>query len=236
MIKIAICDDEAHARTYLTALIEAQNTPCEITQYASADDYVSDRAEHDLLFLDIALNPSVQGKSGMELAKQIRDNSQITQPVIIFVTGYEQYVYDAFDVNAFQYLIKPIDEQKFAEVFARAVGQILAGTQQNKKTLVIRHGGVEKSLLPDNIYYMESRSHKVVIHKKDGQLECYAKIGDLEEALQGQFFRIHKGFLINLSYVEEYSRTQVILANGAKLPVSKYKYEAFVKAHLRHLQ
>ncbi len=67
-------------------------------------------------------------------------------------------------------------------------------------------------------------------------MECYAKIGDLEEALQGQFFRIHKGFLINLSYVEEYSRTQVILANGAKLPVSKYKYEAFVKAHLRHLQ
>ncbi len=109
MIKIAICDDEAHARTYLTALIEAQNTPCEITQYASADDYVSDRAEHDLLFLDIALNPSVQGKSGMELAKQIRENSQITQPLIIFVTGYEQYVYDAFDVNAFQYLIKPID-------------------------------------------------------------------------------------------------------------------------------
>ncbi len=112
----------------------------------------------------------------------------------------------------------------------------MAGTQQNKKTLVIRHGGVEKNLLPDNIYYIESHSHKVVIHKKDGQLECYAKIGDLEEALQGQFFRIHKGFLINLSYVEEYSRTQVILANGAKLPVSKYKYEAFVKAHLRYLQ
>ena len=66
MIKIAICDDEAHTRTYLTALIEAQNTPCEITQYASPDDYVSDCAEHDLLFLDIALNPSVQGKSGMQ--------------------------------------------------------------------------------------------------------------------------------------------------------------------------
>lgn len=119
MIKIAICDDEAHTRTYLTALIEAQNTPCEITQYASADDYVSDCAEHDLLFLDIALNPSVQGKSGMELAKQIRENSQITQPLIIFVTGYEQYVYDAFDVNAFQYLIKPIDEQKFGGLCPR---------------------------------------------------------------------------------------------------------------------
>ncbi len=187
MIKIAICDDEAHTRTYLTALIEAQNTPCEITQYASADDYVSDCAEHDLLFLDIALNPSVQGKSGMELAKQIRENSQITQPLIIFVTGYEQYVYDAFDVNAFQYLIKPIDEQKFAEVFARAVGQILAGTQQNKKTLVIRHGGWKKTFCPTTSIISKAIVIKLSYTKRTGSWNAMRKSEIWRRRCKGSF-------------------------------------------------
>ena len=71
---------------------------------------------------------------------------------------------------------------------------------------------------------------------KDGELEYYAKIGELEEELQGQFCRIHKGYLVNLSCVDEYSRTEIMLANGDKLPLSKYKYEDFVKAYLRFMQ
>ena len=69
-----------------------------------------------------------------------------------------------------------------------------------------------------------------VLYTKDGEqaslcrLEYYAKIGDLEKELQGYFCRIHKGFLVNLAYVDEYSRTEIMLVNGDKLPLSKYKY------------
>lgn len=131
MIKIAICDDEKNIRSYLTALVREQNTECEITEYDSAEKYISDGAayDYDLLFLDIELNGSV---SGVELAKQIRSMEQIRQPVIIFVTGYEKYVYDAFDVDALHYLVKPINERKFAEVFRRAQDKILSETEQKK--------------------------------------------------------------------------------------------------------
>ena len=191
---------------------------------------------HDLLFLDIELKGSASGMDGMGVARQIRSMEQIKQPVIIFVTGYEKYVYDAFDVVAFQYLVKPVNEQKFAEVFSRAQDKILSEAEQKKKTLLIQYSGANKAIPLDNIYYMESQSHKIVLYTKDGELEYYAKIGELEEELQGHFCRIHKGYLVNLSYVDEYSRTEIILTNGDKLPLSKYKYEDFVKAYLRFMQ
>ena len=68
------------------------------------------------------------------------------------------------------------------------------------------------------------------------ELEYYAKLGDLEEELQGQFFRIHKGYLVNLACIDEYNKTEVTLVNGDKLLISKYKYPDFVKAYLRYMQ
>ena len=265
-IKIAVCDDEQYIRSYLISLIRKQNYETEITEYASAVAYLSDTAEYDLLFLDIEMNNScpehtsvpdgqaifsteytaLHGEqadydtgnriNGMELARRIRASEGGSQPLIIFVTGYENYVYDAFDVDAFQYLLKPVDPQKFAQVFRRAAERITAGGQQQQKKLVIQYAGTNRVLPLSDIYYMESQGHKIVLHLKDTTLEYYARLGELEQALQGQFCRIHKGFLVNLAYVEEYNRAAVTLANGDKLNLSKYKYDDFVKAHLRFIR
>ena len=94
MIKVAICDDEKNIRSYLASLIRGQKAECEITEYASADEYLSSGMGHDLLFLDIELEGSAPGMdgnaiNGMGMARQIRGMEQIKQPVIIFVTGYE---------------------------------------------------------------------------------------------------------------------------------------------------
>ena len=142
MIKIAICDDEPNIRHYLAALIQKQRVSheTEVAEYASLREYLSRGAGTDLLFLDIEMPQEPDGfreaesehtaqslpRNGMELARRIRDTDAFLQPLIIFVTGYEKYVYDAFDVDAFQYLLKPVDEQRFSEVFARAVERILA--------------------------------------------------------------------------------------------------------------
>ena len=238
MIRIAICDDEANTRAYLSSLIEAQSCPCEIVEYASAGDCLADTQEIDLLFLDIELTTDRPGLDGMALAGQIRERTTGTQPVIIFVTGYERYVFDAFDVGAFQYLLKPVDEEKFAQVFARAVKQIEAGRVQPQfsHALTLQSAGTSRTVPLDSIYYIESSNHKVELHLKDGEFACYAKIGDLELELQDQFFRIHKGYLVNLSYVAGYSKRSVTLTNGERLLLSKYKYQDFVKAYLHFLK
>ena len=238
MMRIAICDDEAPARAYLASLIRAQNCPCEIVEHACAGDCLAEAREIDLLFLDIELDPS--GPDGMELARQIRARPAAVQPTVVFVTGHERYVFDAFDVGAFQYLLKPVDEGRFAQVFARAVAQIGEGRHQPgpspSPALTLRCAGVSRTVPLDSICYIESSGHKVVLRLKDGDLSCYAKIRDLEAELGGRFCRIHKGYLVGLAYVEGYSKTELTLTSGERLPISKYKYRDFVKAHLRFLK
>ena len=236
MIRIAICDDESNTRAYLSSLIMAQSCPCEIVEYASAGDCLADTQELDLLFLDIELAPSGSGLDGMALARTIRERTTGPQPVIIFVTGYERYVFDAFDVGAFQYLLKPVDEEKFAQVFTRAAAQIGTAREKPGPVLTLQSANASKTVPLDSIYYIESSNHKVELHLKDGVFACYAKIGDLELELQDQFFRIHKGYLVNLSYVDGYSKSEVTLTNGERLLLSKYKYQDFVKAYLHFLK
>ena len=94
MINIAICDDEPNIRAYLFSLVKKQDTECEITEYASVDEYLSADREHDLLFLDIEMQDSPPGKgvadkNGMWLAREIRSRDSGKQPIIIFVTGYK---------------------------------------------------------------------------------------------------------------------------------------------------
>lgn len=251
MIRTAICEDDAHTRAYLAALIRAQPYACEIVEYASAEDCLADGKTPDLLFLDIGLRPAgtggttggtggtqTGGMDGMALARKLRERRPAARPVIVFVTGYEQYVFDAFDVGAFHYLLKPVDEEKFAGVFARAAQELLAAGQDapGPRMLTLRVGNTGRTVPLGEIRYIESSGHRAVLHLQDSALTYYAKLGDLERELQGSFFRIHKGYLVNLSYITGYTRSEVTLSGGRTLLLSKYKYRDFVKAYLRFLK
>lgn len=174
--------------------------------------------------------------NGVELARKLRRLPLSRQPVIIFVTGYDSYVYEAFDVEAFQYLLKPLDEIRFGDVFRRAAEKIAACEGQQGRPLIIQSAGVSRVVALPDIYYIESQSHKLLLHLRDGCLEFYGKMGDLEQELQGRFARIHKGYLVNLAYVEQYSRSEAVLTDGTRLMISKRKYDAFARAHLRFLR
>ena len=238
-IRIAICDDEQNIRSYLAALIRREDSSCRISEYASAEAYLAAGEDYDLLLLDIELGGgagSPGSMDGMALARRLRSLPPDRQPLIIFVTGYESYVYQAFDVEAFQYLVKPVDEGRFADVFRRAAEKLSVLEKQRQRTLLVQYAGASRVIPLENIRYVESRGHKLLLHLKEGTVEYYGKIGELELELGGQFARIHKGYLVNLRHVEEYARGQVTLTDGEKLVISKYKYDAFVKQHLRFLR
>ena len=239
MIRIAICDDEKNIRAYLVNLVEKKaaknNIGVEIAEYASAEEYISDDAPNDIFFLDIELSDQKTAKDGMELAKMIRKEKSGIQPIIIFVTGYDQYVYDAFDVGAFHYLLKPIAEDKFEEVFVNAVNKVMEEKKQTKRVVMIPYNNGNKTIPISEIYYAESQNHKIILHTENGNIEYYAKMEDLENELREEFFRIHRGYLINLSYVDEYNKTEVLLLNGEKLLISKYKLNDFVRAYMDYV-
>lgn len=103
------------------------------------------------------------------------------------------------------------------------------------RELLVHNGNVTRKIPVDDIFYIESSNRKIIISMRDEKIECYGKIGEMESELREGFFRVHKGYLINMNYVESYSRTEVWLKNGSSLPISKYKYQDFIKAYLEYI-
>lgn len=244
-MNIAICDDEENIRNYIANLIKMQNVICRIAEFSSGGELLQfwkkeNSEQIDILFLDI----SMEGTDGMEVAEQIRNWKEErgealwgSLPLLIFITGYPEYMPKAFSVNAFQYLVKPVDEKEFQEVFSRAVRECLhLGTKRNKsREILVHNGNITRKIPVDDIFYVESRNRKIIIFVPDEEIESYGKISEMEGKLGKAFFRVHKGYLTNMKYVERYSRTEVWLKNGSSLPISKYKYQDFIKAYLEYI-
>ena len=119
-MKIAVCDDNKKIREQISSLIKRQAPDSDICQYVSGEDMISAGIDHDISFLDIEMGDV----SGIELAKRIRKRQEKSgkRSIIIFVTGFREYMEDAFDVNAFHYLVKPIKEDMddgVTETYAR---------------------------------------------------------------------------------------------------------------------
>lgn len=114
-------------------------------------------------------------------------------------------------------------------IFAPDGPESKKGTES--KAVILRDGNVTRNVPADDIYYIESNNRKIIVHMCDETIECYGKIGELEQELREGFFRIHKGYLVNMKYVEGYNRTEVMVKNGNSLLLSKYKYQDFAKAY-----
>lgn len=247
-MKIAICDDEKYVRSFIRKLIEQQEPDCEIVEFSSGrellrslglDSYISEAI--DILFLDI----SMEDMDGMTVAKRLREAAKEQEtavwgslPLLIFISGYPEYAMEAFSVHAYQFLVKPIEEKEFAAVLQQAAEEcrILKGRrQETPRELLIRKGNTTRKIPEEDIYYVESSNRKVILCLSCEKIAYYGKISGLEEELSENFFRVHKGYLANMKYVERYSRTEVWMKNGDKLLISRYKYQDFVKAYLRYI-
>ena len=245
-MNIAVCDDEENIRIYIKRLIEIKEDDCRIIEFSSGGELLQywqqkDRERIDILFLDISMG----GTDGMETAEQIRKWQEErgeavwgSLPLLIFVSDYPEYMPRAFSVNAFQYLVKPIDEKEFEEVFAQAVREyryLDAKKSTEPKEILIRNGNETRKVSVNDIYYIESSNRKIIVFMKDEEIECYGKLGELEKELKEGFFRIHRGYLINMKYVERYNRTEIRMKNGSSLLISKYKYQDFLKTYLGYM-
>lgn len=232
MLSIAVCDDEiiecARMAGKIRRALEEMKVPCFVYQFNSGEDLLQSAKNFDIIFLDIMMN----GLDGMKTAESIRQKA-IDRP-LIFVSSSREYVFDAYDVEAFWYLIKPVEEEKLKRVLQKAV--LKTGAASSDFILVNRERQKKKVFLQD-ILYFEIRGRLIDIHGKEGVSDYYGKIGILEEELREKgFFRCHKSYLIHLKYVKGYNRQEAILENGEKIPLAKRRYEEFCKALLCYMK
>lgn len=232
MLWIAVCDDEVieccNIAGKIRGLLKKMGISCTIRQFCSGRELIQSSDNFDIIFLDIIMHDL----DGMRTAQLVREKA--FDKILIFISSSRKYVFEAYDVEAFQYLLKPIDEKKLKRVLQRAV---LKTENHSKEFIIVSKERQKQKLFLDDIYYFEIKGRMVDIHGTDGVFTYYEQIGVLENNLQGRgFFRCHKSYLINLKYVDVYNRQEVILDNGERIVIAKRRYEEFCKEILEYMR
>ncbi len=232
MLSVAVCDDEivecCNIARKIKEVLEKKKVPCMIRQFSSGQELLRAAEDFDIIFLDILM----QGLDGMQTARIFREKA--FDRIIIFLSSSRDYVFDAYDVEAFQYLLKPLDGKKLEKALEKALRK--AGSHDQEFILVSKERQRVKLYL-DDVCYFEIRGRQIEAHGAEGSFTYYGRIGDLELALQGKgFFRCHKSYLVNLRHVDSYNRQEAILDNNQRIGIARKRYEGFCREVLAYMK
>ena len=218
MIRIGICDDDSRARDALRWSLERQldaDGEQIIYDFSSGEGVVQWLKKHpgqmDLLFLDVEMEPC----SGLEAARQIRQFNETLW--IVFVTGFADFVFEGYRVQALDYLLKPVEEARLAEVLTR-VRKALA--QGQERCLTIRNTEGVYRLNLEEILYCYSDRRKVMVVLERQEIGFYGKLDELEARLGRSFVRIHQRYLVRAAAVD-YIGADAVRIQGRSLPISR---------------
>lgn len=225
MIRIAIVEDDPAYRDQLNRYIreyeEENGTSFRVDNYSDGMEITeSYTAAFDIIFMDIEM----RHMNGMEAARRIRRCDR--NVIIIFITNLAQYSIQGYEVEAMDYVLKPINRFAFVQELQKALKKI--GERSAFYLHILKDGNMIR-LDVSKIYYIESQGHNIVVHSDQG---CYSNrdsLKNLETRLQGHHFsRCNSGLLVNLDYVERVEKNTVTVA-GETLPVSRSRKMEFME-------
>ena len=230
-MRIAICDDEVSMVQILEEKIKKLLPDAVIEKYLSGEKLIASGCKPDVLFLDIQM----PGMDGMETAKMLRQDNE--DMILIFVTAAEEYVFQAFDVGAFHYLVKPFYDEKLKEVVTKAVHAVKRSSrlEKDEKYIMVQTAGSHIKIFLRDIVYAEVFNRKVIIHTRNTDIEYYGKLQDLQNMAGEDFFRTHRAYLVHFKYVQKYDANCVTMENGTAL-IAKQNYPEFVRRYLKYNQ
>ena len=232
MITFAICDDEPlMARELSDHLVdymkEKSTTNYSVSSFSDGRALLERVGSFDVIFLDIQM----EQLDGMETARLLRQRG--VHSLLIFVTVLKECVFDSFQVETFDYLLKPLDSARFHQTMDRVLRSL---RQRTAEDLVIQRGTGCEIVRFSDIVYCEVLGRKVYLHKNDGTvIDYYDKLEDLERRVDGRFFKCHRSYLVNLGYVRGCQDGQVLLPQGERIPVSRLRERELTQALLRYM-
>lgn len=217
-MKIAICEDEKVYQQNIESLIYNLNIPerIDLDIFSSGEDLVEaykNNRRYSIIFLDMQMKEL----GGIEAAEIVRNYDK--NCIIIIITAILEYAVEGYSINAFNFILKPINEEKFNKVFLNAIHKV---KHCNHQTYTIETRDKTIVFLLNDIIYVESCARKAIIHVKDNVYESNENISLIETKLEEHgFVRISRYYLINLGYVKEIRIKDILLSNGVTLSYSK---------------
>lgn len=233
-MQIAICDDEQKSREQLAKLIKNwacdQNAEIDLSYYGSAEEFTMSWPEIpcDLIFLDIKM----KNMNGMQLAETIRKRD--AKIMIVFVTGFSQYSISGYNVDALNYLTKPISTAKLLQTLDKA--HMIYSSRKNSFFIATKEKTLCKVFF-DDIYSISMSAHYACIFTADASYKIRKSAKELDEMLPKYFVRCHRSHTVNIFKVERIRGNSLVLLNQEELPLSrnhaKQVKDAFVNLQAR---
>jgi len=234
---ICYCEDEsAQAKAFAIKIDQwAKNKNIEVHAdlFESAEEYLfkAEQNYYDVIFLDI----SMRGQNGMELARKIREKEK--DVILVFVTSDASYVFDGYEVGAYRYLMKPLDEEKLWEIldYARTQKEV-----EEENYILVKKDSQSVRVNLKDIIYIEAQKHYVNLCMENKEsINIKTAFTELLQETQEKsdtIFLTHRSYAVNIEKVVRIGRTECVLSDSSVIPVSRSFYkevnEAFIKYHL----
>lgn len=216
MWTIAIADDDsqdaAALRGCVSRFFEASGEAYVIREYSSGEELIRSPDEYDVIFLDIRMG----GIDGVETARFLRKISQ--DAVLIFVTNMAQFAIHGYEVDAMDFILKPIDQPAIDRVLTKVMKRI-QGRTGVQLTLKTPAGATRIS--SNSVHYVEVYNHELVYHTETGDVRVRGQLSEVRERLENQHFILcNRSYLVNLRYISSLSENHLVVGDDA-IPISK---------------
>lgn len=235
MIDIAVCDDEKCMSEKLKKMTEdffrKKNTDISVVEYSSGEELLKSNERIDILFLDIGM----RGMDGIETARRLRANGY--NGFLVFITVLKEMVFQSFEVQPFDYLVKPVQEEHFEKTMDRLFLSMQDRLSPEKTNLLVQRGYESSIISFQDIICCEIIDRKIYLYLVSGEvIDYYDRIENLEKKLDRRFFRCHRSYLINLNHLKSYRNNTAYMADGEGIPVSRLRSKEFSKVILQYMR
>lgn len=230
-MKIAVVDDNPKDGGLLKKYIEKyaleKKLDCEVYQYGDGLDFLDHMdQDFDIVFMDIEM-PHLDG---IQTARKMRETDETT--VLVFITNLAQYAIHGYEVNAIEFMVKPVGYYNFSDKMAKALKFVKRNTE---KTMLFKNNDIVTKLPVSKILYLEKDKNYIIFHTEDGDFRERGSMAEMEEKLSGMgFSKCIAGCLVNLRYVTRMEK-DVVWIRDISLPMSRTQRKVFAKEFVEFL-
>ena len=229
-MRIAICDDESVSAHRLASMVEKQMAllgfSAKTDVFLSAKELLASSVTYELLLLDCKLDAG----TGIDVARALRERG--SQAAIVFVTAYDEYVFEGYEVNAYRYLLKPVDPM----VLRKTLSDFVSHYEREKYLDFVSGKRVVRLNLNEIMYIESSEKHSIVRHI-NGSYDTAVPIAELQARIGSYaFFRTHRRFIVNMKYIMEVDKNIIRLTNDERIEISRRNLAAFNKCYMSFLK
>ena len=233
MIRLVVLEDEKTACDALLGCIkrysEESKKNFDVVAYDNALDFIDKyKVSADVIFMDIQM-PYL---NGMDAAKKVREMDE--NVVIVFVTNLARYAIEAYEVNAYDFVLKPVRYSAFSMKMDR-ICRYVERNRNGTRLLNIITREVKKRVYVSEIKYVEVRNHEVILHCVDEEIKFRGTLSAIANELhEAEFALCNSCYLVNLKYVTEIDGDSVNVG-GEKLRISQPKRKQFVREVAKYI-